>query len=132
MLTISLSLYKREIRESSSYYTIEIFLILDNFNYIDHYKKDAVEFDYFEERKGATAHDERRVREYIISKIPKKVNSILDVGCGNGWVAKEFLPKGKQVYSLDISVTNPAIAKKALSRSKTFWNYSRFVSSSFQ
>lgn len=79
---------------------------------MDHYKKDAVEFDYFEEKKGATAHDERRLREYIISKIPKDVKSILDVGCGNGWVAKEFLPEGKQVYSLDISVTNPVKVKK--------------------
>lgn len=93
---------------------------MDNFNYIDHYKKDAVEFDYFEERKGATAHDERRVREYIISKISKNINSILDVGCGNGWVAKEFLSKGKQVCSLDISVTNPAIAKKLYQNEKHF------------
>jgi ubiquinone/menaquinone biosynthesis C-methylase UbiE len=85
---------------------------LGNFNYIDHYKKDAVEFDYFEERKGATAQDERRVREYVISKIPKNVSSILDVGCGNGWVAKEFLPRDKQVCSLDISVTNPDKAIK--------------------
>ena len=93
---------------------------MSDFNYIDHYKKDAEEFDYFEERKGATAHDERRVREYIISKIPKTVNSILDVGCGNGWVAKEFLPKGKLVFSLDISVANPAIAKKLYSSEKHF------------
>jgi ubiquinone/menaquinone biosynthesis C-methylase UbiE len=93
---------------------------LADFNYIDHYKKDAVEFDYFEERKGATEHDERRVREYIISKIPKDVNSILDVGCGKGWVAKEFLPKRKQVYSLDISVTNPAKAKKLYPNEKHF------------
>lgn len=93
---------------------------LGDFNYIDHYKKDAVEFNYFEERKGATAHDERRVREYIISKFPKDVNSILDVGCGNGWVAKEFLPKGKQVYSLDISVTNPALATKLYPNEKHF------------
>ena len=85
---------------------------MSDFNYKEHYKKDAVEFDYFEERKGATAHDERRVREFVISKIPKNANSILDVGCGNGWVAKEFLPKGKQVYSLDISVTNPSIVKR--------------------
>ena len=91
-----------------------------DFNYIDHYKKDAVEFDYFEERKGATEHDERRVREYIISKIPKSVNSILDVGCGKGWVAKEFLPKGKTVVSLDISVTNPSIVKKLYSNPKHF------------
>jgi ubiquinone/menaquinone biosynthesis C-methylase UbiE len=93
---------------------------LSNFNYIDHYKKDAVEFDYFEERKGATAHDERRVREFVISKIPKNANSILDVGCGNGWVAKEFLPKGKQVFSLDISVTNPDKAKKLYPNEKHF------------
>jgi len=85
---------------------------LGNFNYIDHYKKDAVEFDYFEERKGATEHDERRVREFIISKVPKDVNSILDVGCGNGWAAKEFLSQGKKVSSLDISLTNPSKAKQ--------------------
>ncbi len=120
MLTISLSLYKREIRESLFYYTIEIFLILHNFNYIDHYKKDAEEFDYFEERKGVVAHDERRVREFIISKIPKNVFSILDVGCGNGWLAKEFISKGKQVYSLDLSVTNPAIAVKLYKSEKHF------------
>jgi SAM-dependent methyltransferase len=93
---------------------------LSNFNYIDHYKKDAVEFDYFEERTGATEHDERRVREYILSKVPKNVNSILDVGCGKGWVAKEFLPKGKRVFSLDISVTNPAIVNKLYSNKNHF------------
>ena len=93
---------------------------MDSFNYINHYKKDAVEFDYFEKRKGATAHDEKRVREYIISKIPKDIKSILDVGCGNGWVAKEFLPKGKQVYSLDISVTNPSKATKLYPDEKHF------------
>jgi ubiquinone/menaquinone biosynthesis C-methylase UbiE len=93
---------------------------LNDFNYIDHYKQDSIEFDYFEERKGATVHDERRVREYIISKIQKNVNSILDVGCGNGWIAKEFLPKGKIVVSLDISVTNPSIVKKLYSNPKHF------------
>jgi SAM-dependent methyltransferase len=93
---------------------------LTDFNYIDHYKKDAVEFDYFEERTGATEHDERRVREYILSKVPKNVNSILDVGCGKGWVAKEFLPKGKRVFSLDISVTNPAIVNKLYSNKNHF------------
>lgn len=91
-----------------------------DFNYIEHYKKDALEFDYFEERKGATEHDEKRVREYIISKIPKDVYKILDVGCGNGWVAKEFLPKGKTVVSLDLSVINPSIVKKLYSSPKHF------------
>jgi ubiquinone/menaquinone biosynthesis C-methylase UbiE len=95
-------------------------IYLSSFNYIEHYKKDAVEFDYFEEKKGATAHDERRVREFVISKIPRDANSILDVGCGSGWVAKEFLPKGKQVYSLDISVTNPSIVRKLYPNEKHF------------
>jgi 2-polyprenyl-3-methyl-5-hydroxy-6-metoxy-1,4-benzoquinol methylase len=85
---------------------------MSNFNYVEHYQKDAVEFDYFEEKKGATAHDERRVREYVISEVPKGAKTILDVGCGNGWVAKTFLPKGKEIFSLDISVTNPTKAKE--------------------
>lgn len=93
---------------------------MSDFNYIDHYKKDAVEFDYFAQRKGATSHDERRAREFIISKISKNVNSILDVGCGNGWVAKEFLPKGKKVYSLDISITNPIKVKNLYPDEKHF------------
>jgi len=83
---------------------------LSDFNYIEHYKKDAKDFNYFEQRKGATAHDERRVREYVISKVSKSVGSILDVGCGRAWVAKHYLSKSINVYSLDISVTNPAKA----------------------
>jgi len=85
---------------------------LNNLNYIDHYKKDAVEFDYFEESRGATAHDERRVHEYIISKVPKNINTILDVGCGKGWVAEHFLQRGLKVHSLDVSASNPARAKE--------------------
>ena len=93
---------------------------MSKFNYIDHYKKDAVEFDYFEDRRGATEHDERRVREYIVSKVPKNVNSILDVGCGKGWVAKEYLTQGKTVISLDVSITNPAILNKLYPSQKHF------------
>ena len=78
-----------------------------DFNYLDHYKIDAEEFDYFEERSGATEHDERRVHEYISNLVPKEAVSILDVGCGSAWVAGRFLPKGKKIYSLDISSTNP-------------------------
>ena len=85
---------------------------MEEFNYIEHYKKDAEQFDYFEERTGATAHDERRVREYVISKVPENVKSILDVGCGRAWVAEHFLSKGIKVHSLDISITNPSKAVK--------------------
>lgn len=84
---------------------------MNDFDYLSHYKTDALEFDYFEERKGATKHDERRLKEYIISTVSKNAKLILDVGCGSAWVAKYFIPKGKKVISLDISTTNP---KKAI------------------
>lgn len=77
--------------------------VLKHFDYKTHYQTDAVEFDYFEKRIGAAEHEERRVREVIISEISANANLILDVGCGSGWVAKEFLNKNKKVISLDIS-----------------------------
>lgn len=82
-----------------------------SFNYIEHYKTDAEKFDYFEERKGATEHDERRVHEFIESYINGKTKVILDVGCGSAWAAKTFLAKNKKVISFDISHIN---VKKAL------------------
>jgi len=93
---------------------------LNDFNYIEHYQKDAVAFDYFEERRGATKHDERRVREYIISKVPKNVQSILDVGCGSGWVAKTFIKRRVKVHSLDITKINPSKALELYPSQKHF------------
>ncbi len=86
-------------------------LNLENFNYIEHYKLDAEAFDYSEEKAGATGHDHRRVHEFISANVSNNIKSILDVGCGSAWVAQNFLNKGKTIYSLDISSTNP---KKAL------------------
>src|SRR5690606_4611913 len=50
------------------------------FNYIDHYQKDAYNSDYFEKRDPGTEHSERRVREFINSKISVSNELILDVG----------------------------------------------------
>lgn len=83
-----------------------------DFNYIDHYKRDAEEFDYFEHRSGATAHDERRVREYIISEVDVKKGLVLDVGAGSAWVAEKFTRKGFEVVSMDISLKNLIKAKE--------------------
>ncbi len=83
-----------------------------DFNYIDHYKRDAEEFDYFEHRSGATAHDERRVREYIISGVDVKQGRVLDVGAGSAWVAEKFTQKGFEVVSMDISLKNLVKAKE--------------------
>lgn len=97
------------------------------FDYATHYKVDAQEFDYFEKRTGATEHEERRVREYVQSWIPKSAKTILDVGCGSGWVAKTFLSKNFNIISLDISKTNPLTALKLYPSSK----HSGLVADSF-
>lgn len=83
----------------------------EKFDYITHYKTDSEEFDYFEERTGATEHDERRVHEYILSNVNDEVSSILDVGSGSAWVAKHFNDKNMQIFSFDISKTNVQKAK---------------------
>lgn len=75
-------------------------------DYIEHYKKDSEEFDYFEERSGATRDDENRLREYILSKVPPQSHTILDAGCGSAWAAQNLLPSGKFVVSADISFLN--------------------------
>jgi SAM-dependent methyltransferase len=82
------------------------------FHYIDHYRRDALEYDYFQEQQGATRHSEQRLREYISRKIPKTKGVMLDVGCGSAWVAKLFCSKGYPVVSFDISEKNTQEALK--------------------
>ncbi len=105
--------------ENSYTYKIENYIpvmlhagISNKFDYAEHYAKDAELFDYFEKRSGGTEHDERRVKEYILSKIPNSAQTILDVGCGRAWIAEKLIAKKNFICSLDISITNP---DKALS-----------------
>jgi 2-polyprenyl-3-methyl-5-hydroxy-6-metoxy-1,4-benzoquinol methylase len=77
------------------------------FDYQSHYQIDAEQFDYFEEHTGEHAHEERRVHEAILSFMPDRAERILDVGCGNAWVAEEFVKRGRFVCSMDISTGNP-------------------------
>lgn len=76
------------------------------FKYKEHYQQDALDFDYFQEREKGTEHSERRVREFIFSQAPRNPNRILDVGCGNAWVAELFCSSANEVVSMDISHTN--------------------------
>ncbi|MGG9971888.1 class I SAM-dependent methyltransferase [Ferruginibacter sp. SUN002] len=79
-----------------------------SFNYADHYEKDAQAYDYFGgDASSATRLERNYSRQTITSKIPASANLILDVGCGDGWVAKTFLQKNKKVISMDISTANP-------------------------
>ena len=83
-------------------------------DYIDHYRQDAEIFDYFEEREcKATEHEERRVREYLRSLIPKGKNRILDVGSGGAWAAKELAPDSDFFISFDLADKN---VRKALEK----------------
>ena len=86
--------------------------VIQKFDYLTHYEQDAEHFDYFEEARGATAHSERRLREYILSEVPPNSKSVLDVGCGSAWVAKAFQSSGRFVCSLDVSLANTSKALK--------------------
>ena len=85
------------------------------FNYFEHYEKDAEYFNYFEEESKITLNERIRSREAIINKVSKNALTILDTGCGNGWVAEYFTKKNKQVISMDISKKNPIQALKLYS-----------------
>lgn len=77
-----------------------------DFNYIEHYTKDAETFDYFAEHvSGATRNEILRLEQVIASQVPSHAETILDVGCGNGWVANLFSEK-QHVISMDISSVN--------------------------
>ena len=77
------------------------------FDYVDHYEKDSKEFDYFQPPDDpATIHENQRLHECIVGKVPRSTQSILDIGCGNGWVAKYFTTQDKIVVSFDISLDN--------------------------
>ena len=83
------------------------------FDYRDHYEKDAVLVDYFEEDEALVTRNERnRNRQAVMNEVPASVKTILDVGCGGAWVAGEFVPKGVNVISMDISSVNPTGAKQ--------------------
>ena len=81
------------------------------FNYVDHYQKDAVEFDYFEPIPNPVDRAERlRLDQMIIEAIPSGATSVLDVGCGNAWLARALVNDNRTVISMDISEHNPVHA----------------------
>lgn len=85
------------------------------FFYVDHYQQDAAVFDYFEAMPDAASqHENRRLREMILSQIPDDATKILDVGCGSAWLAAYYVDNTEKitVYSMDISLENPTRALK--------------------
>ena len=79
-----------------------------SFRYREHYQQDAEVFDYFlAYEDGASRHEARRLHEMIVAAVPEDAALILDVGCGNAWVASHFCPRNQGVISLDIASRNP-------------------------
>ncbi len=79
-----------------------------DFNYREHYERDAEVFNYFDPAyDSATQSETHRLRQTIMRQVPAATEIILDVGCGDGWLARHFLPDGKKVISMDISSINP-------------------------
>lgn len=85
----------------------------DTENYREHYQQDAAVYDYTKEAANGIERAEiRRLRQTIFSVVPKDPKWLLDAGCGGAWLAKHFLPQGKNVISMDISDINPIKALK--------------------
>jgi len=78
-----------------------------NFDYAEHYQKDAESFDYILGHDVATTdHEFRRIRESITNRIPDSGQLILDVGCGGGWAANYYKDKNNKLVSMDIAKKN--------------------------
>lgn len=81
-------------------------------NYIDHYKRDAEQFDYFSTQDAATEADFERIRQVVLEHIPKKADIVLDIGSGNGWLALRLKDRKQFCVSADISLKNLLKIKK--------------------
>lgn len=77
-----------------------------HFDYIEHYKEDAFVFDYFEEPNEITQGEKTRLNQKLIQNLDNNFVSVLDVGCGGGWLSKAIQTDKTEVTSLDISLKN--------------------------
>ncbi len=58
-------------------------------------------------------HVHAYILEPLLNFLYKKENrKILDIGCGNGWLANLLIEKGYDVFGVDASVSGIDIAKK--------------------
>lgn len=51
-----------------------------DFNYQEHYIKDAETYDYFEEWNPISKEENNRLHQHILSAIPKNADWVLEVG----------------------------------------------------
>ena len=70
--------------------------MIDSDNYENYYNK-----FYREERKLAK-QEKKRIND-IINMLPPNMNSLLEVGCGDGRIINQLIEKYKTIYGIDIS-----------------------------
>jgi SAM-dependent methyltransferase len=81
---------------------------------IKHYRTDAEYFDYFKTENPAIEDEERRRMQFLKRKIKFEPGSIIiDCGSGGGWIAREYIPRGITVVSVDIADSNLRKIKQA-------------------
>lgn len=91
------------------------------FRYHEHYERDAQVFDYYQAPADpATVHENRRLHEAILRELPDSARVVLDVGCGNAWLAEALIPREKTVISLDIATENLKKAKRKVDHPNHF------------
>ena len=73
-------------------------------DYINHYRLDAEEFDYFSNPDPTDSAYERLFREFIAGLAGKK-SRVLDIGSGSGWTS--VIPH-EQLFHVDLSLRNLA------------------------
>lgn len=76
---------------------------------VDHYRKDADAYDYFDTPDRITAEYWNRLRTATAEKILRKRGAlVLDVGSGSGWLVRIMKDSGIRVVSLDLSAKSLA------------------------
>jgi len=74
-------------------------------DYFEHYKLDALEFDYWGEDQFSATEKRRNQAVFELSSI-RPVERVLDIGSGRGWFCNYAAKLGANVTALDLSEEN--------------------------
>lgn len=75
-----------------------------------YYQKDA---EFVEFNTSEDTHASRR-NDFALSKFPNNLNSVLDVGCGNGFLLQELRKRNKKIGLTGIDISVERISKICL------------------
>ena len=79
-----------------------------------HYRIDAEEFDYFEERSGADRDAARRIQQAVLAEAHLRPSDrVLDIGSGGGWLFEEFTGRpSPRIVAMDLGMQNLRILRE--------------------